>query len=49
MNKNGFLSVLLYKLVIIINLINGKVVLNEKEKNGKSIHVHIFLMMFKNN
>jgi hypothetical protein len=34
MKFNEYLSVLVYKLVLVINLINGKT-LNEKDKNGK--------------
>lgn len=34
MKLNGFISVLFYKLVLIINLINGKLS-NEKDKHGK--------------
>lgn len=35
MKFNEYLSVLVYKLVLVINLINGKI-LNERDKNGKS-------------
>jgi hypothetical protein len=35
MKFNEYLSVLVYKLVLVINLINGKM-LNERDKNGKA-------------
>lgn len=34
MKFNEYLSVLVYKLVLVINLINGKT-LNDKDKSGK--------------
>lgn len=34
MKLNGIISVFVYKLLLIINLINGKL-LNDKDKNGK--------------
>jgi hypothetical protein len=34
MKFNEYLSVLVYKLVLVINLINGKI-LNDRDKNGE--------------
>jgi hypothetical protein len=42
MKYNEYLSVLVYKLVLVINLINGKT-LSEKDKNGKHA---VFLSLF---
>lgn len=40
MKFNEYLSVLVYKLVLVINLINGKT-LNERDKNGKSANAAV--------
>lgn len=52
MKLNGIISVFVYKLLLIINLINGKL-LNDKDKNGKcqqmilNINLFLFNILFK--